>query len=1200
MLRKRMNLTQRELAALLGISEHALQYWEHDVYSPRPVHLKRFIALALQRHAFTPGHEHEEAEQLWQATQQKTDFALSWQQIQRAEQSAISTSPSPPTMPTQPSAALATPLTLPLFDWGEALDVHNFYGREHELALLTRWLMQDRSRVVSVSGMGGIGKSALAITLMHRLASSFQVVIFRSVRDTPPCKELLIDYLHSLLPQIIPPLSSSMEQLTDLLLESFQKYRCLLVLDNLEALLQEQDPAGHYRPGYEDYALLLRKIAETEHQSCLLLTSRENPADLSLLASNQTLIHTLQLTGLDRTASERFLAERELVGTPQEQSQLIDLYVGNPLALSIVAEIIVELFGGAIGPFLEQGEVIFSGIRDLLASQFARLSPTEQSLLIWLAIAREPLSLAELLTVCLLPIPHQQAIAAIEALQRRSLVEQGKQHATFTLQSVVMEFVTAELVERVSTQIQHTRLEHLINYALEQPAKEYIRQTQERMLVTPIITHLLTIYQHAEAVETQLLCLLDQLRTWQPTAQGYGPANLITLLHKLRGHLRNIDLSHLSIRSAYLQDVEMQDATLAGSTLHNTCFTEAFDPSWGVAISSNGEYWAAGSARGEVRLWRKGLQTLHRVWQAHTDNTYALSFSPDGRTLASASWDGTVKVWDLTNGVLLWTGWHTSNVQCLAFSPNGHILASGGHDATVRLWDSHNGSNLQNLPHPGYVFSVTWSPDGHLLASGDFNGSIRIWEMQHTLPTPFVEILSAHTNWVMGLAFAPDGKTLASASWDSTVKLWEIPGTRLLQTLTGHTERVYRVSWSPNGKTLASCSIDRTIRLWDVEQACYRAVLHGHTAAIYSLAFTPDSSRLLSGGEDGTLRVWNVSGGQCIHVTQGYVASLYDIAWHPTGSQIASAGSDTQVIIWDVNKTTPLKTLHGHSWVVLGVGWSPDGRWLASSSWDSTIRLWDSNSGACFHILRDTRAYFQGLACSPDGLLLACGTYMNGVYVWDITTRRRLWVGYSQSAKIRHVAWSPDSSLLASGDDAGRVCLWQSSDGTLQRQLSGHTGTITSVAWSSDGKWLASSGGKGRGELFMWDVHSGERVRMFKEHSGIVSSVTWTPDNAILISGDSNGMLRWWDIQSGTCMKVQPAHQGAVQSLRTSPNGMHLASCGDDSAIIIWNLHTAQLLQTLRRDRPYERLNITGIKGLTSAQKLTLLSLGAVEDAKHP
>jgi len=146
--------------------------------------------------------------------------------------------------------------------------------------------------------------------------------------------------------------------------------------------------------------------------------------------------------------------------------------------------------------------------------------------------------------------------------------------------------------------------------------------------------------------------------------------------------------------------------------------------------------------------------------------------------------------------------------------------------------------------------------------------------------------------------------------------------------------------------------------------------------------------------------------------------------------------------------------------------------------------------------------------------------------------------------------------------------------------------------------WLASGGG-GRvgGELFVWEAHSGERVRALAEHPGLASAVAWSPSGEMLISGGSDGMLRWWEVQGGQCVRVQEAHQGTVQSLKVSPDGSMLASCGDDGAIMLWDLHGGEHLRTLRRDRPYERLNITGIKGLTEAQKATLRALGAIEDA---
>ena len=242
-----------------------------------------------------------------------------------------------------PRSLPTTPLR---FDWGEALEVHALYGRERELVQLTRWVVQEQCQVVSVLGMGGIGKSTLAVTLMHHLAPAFQAVVFRSVRDAPACQDLLADCLHVFSPQPLPSLPTSVDRRIDMLLECFQTQPCLLVLDNLETLLQEHDAAGHMRPGYEDYATLLCRVAQTSHQSCLLLTSREAPVVFESLESRRTGVRVLRLGGLASEACEQLLDERELVGSAHERESLAQRYVGNPLALKIVAETIFETLRG--------------------------------------------------------------------------------------------------------------------------------------------------------------------------------------------------------------------------------------------------------------------------------------------------------------------------------------------------------------------------------------------------------------------------------------------------------------------------------------------------------------------------------------------------------------------------------------------------------------------------------------------------------------------------------------------------------------------------------------------------------------------------------------------------------------------------------------------------------------------------------------
>jgi len=219
------------------------------------------------------------------------------------------------------------------------------------------------------------------------------------------------------------------------------------------------------------------------------------------------------------------------------------------------------------------------------------------------------------------------------------------------------------------------------------------------------------------------------------------------------------------------------------------------------------------------------------------------------------------------------------------------------------------------------------------------------------------------------------------------------------------------------------------------------------------------------------------------------------------------------------------------------------------------------------------------------------------VLMWDVSTHSLRWAARTDSTRVLRLAWHPDGTLLVGGDEEGHVYLWQASDGRLLRRLEGHHGAVTSVAFSPDGSRLASGGGRrDRGELFVWNAYSGADPRTVLEHPEVVSALTWAASGEVVITGGSDGRLRWWQVDSGQCVREREAHQGPVQALKVSPDGSTLASCGNDGAIVLWDLEDGKHLRTLRRDRPYERLNITGIRGLTQAEIATLRALGAVED----
>ena len=403
-------------------------------------------------------------------------------------------------------------------------------------------------------------------------------LIWRSLRNAPP--------LEILLRELVPFLSQQQETESKLgkLLQCLRASRCLVILDNMEAILQAGERAGQYRPGYEEYGELLRLIGETAHQSCLLLTSREKPAELATFEGIDLSVRSLYLSGSGE-ASLALIQASGLVGSAQQQQELCARYGCNPLALKIVATSIQELFDGEIGEFLEQDTAVFNGIQILLDQQFNRLSPLEQTIMYWLAINQEWTKISELAADIVPAVSKPKLLEALESLRWRSLIE--KQVGSYTQQPVVMEYVTERLIEQVTREIAQTSSPLLLcppappaplplfySHALiKTNIKDYVRESQIRLILEPIADQLRTTFQTSKILEEKFQAILGLLRDKSTPLSGYGGGNSINLCRHLQFDLTGYDFSHLIVWQAYLQGVNLHKVNFAHSNLTKSVFT---------------------------------------------------------------------------------------------------------------------------------------------------------------------------------------------------------------------------------------------------------------------------------------------------------------------------------------------------------------------------------------------------------------------------------------------------------------------------------------------------------------------------------------------------------------------------------------------------------------------------------------------------
>jgi WD40 repeat protein/serine/threonine protein kinase len=599
-------------------------------------------------------------------------------------------------------------------------------------------------------------------------------------------------------------------------------------------------------------------------------------------------------------------------------------------------------------------------------------------------------------------------------------------------------------------------------------------------------------------------------------------------------------------------------------------------------------------------LWRRCHSG--RRWAVPGHGGSVVAFSPDGKTLASGSADGTVKFWDVVAGQLRTTLRGLGGpVSAVAFSPDGNVLASGIVNGDVWLWDVATKQKRGQLSAEGHLWSLAFAPDGKRLGCG-YTSRARLWDLETRRLEATLPMHEGQFDEVT-VVFSPDGKTFACCGSTSdpvrSIRFWDVATMREHPSLAasgvmaycpdGHTVAAggnydpvqlldvasgkpcpqrwkftlaTALAFSPNGQTLAVASTKRKVLLWNLKTGEER-ILQSHPSRIPCLAFSPDGQLMASASEDGTIETWQVT---AVHEP----ATLQEPALSETLHLSAAFSADGKILavggrLWETDTQKEICRIAENGKVAI----SADGKVFAWGDTDKAMKLFDVGTGK--EIASLTPGFrMNPRAFSPDGKTLACGGDNGVVAFWDTATwqeRSRISIGTTWLASL---AFSPDGTMLAAGGVEGGVQLVDQISGQQRLAIrvapnTIHTAAIWSLAFSSDGRLLAT--GDGLGNAGLWDPQTGRLLICLKGHTDVIASLAFSPDGRTLITGSHDGTVKIWDTATGQERATLKGHPHLVECVAMAPDGNTLVTGGDDGSVRLWRAATDIEARAFKKQR---------------------------------
>jgi len=588
-----------------------------------------------------------------------------------------------------------------------------------------------------------------------------------------------------------------------------------------------------------------------------------------------------------------------------------------------------------------------------------------------------------------------------------------------------------------------------------------------------------------------------------------------------------------------------------------------------VAVSPDDSLVVSGNFAGQVTLRDSATGQVKSQFRERSGSVERLTFSSNGRRIATSSNGNSVRIWNAADGKILntFTG-HTGGVSWVEFSGDDRLLVSASQDRSVRVWDAQDGSLKHLLTHPAEVSAAIFLPAREQIATACNDGMVRVFDAQ---TGKLVRTMAAPPGRSSGGAYAVaasrDGKSLAASS-DASIQMWETATGEHQATLEGHEGAVFGLAWSRDGRELVSSGFDTVVRVWDVAGRKARQVLdlpaqeHDTAGPVQALAVTADGQLMATAEELGTIHLREAASGKLVRKLASPGADVLALAFSPDGQTLAAGSRDGSMRLWDARRGELRATLMDDNGEIAAIAWSPDGALVAAACGNKTVRIWKPATGKVVAVLEGHTDNVLAVAFAPDGRLVS-GSGDATALVWDVEKRAVVGTLAGHAGAVRAVAVAPNGAIIVTAGDDTAVRLWDAATFKPLGALRSHQRPVNGLAFSPQGLTLAS--GAVGGGVVLWDPIARQQRLRLNGNTNNVTGLAFLPDGGGLVSASLDETLRRWPTAAPAipALLSRPAHGAQAFAVKFSADGKTLATAGQDQMIALRDPMTGEVLETL-------------------------------------